>query len=231
MANTYAYMRISTREDREKQRFTRQENALAKFASDNKIEYVFQFREDVSGKSFKNRAEWQRLEKIVQPHDTIVFKDISRFTREAENGYKKYMDLMNNKVNLIFLDNPTVSTDYIKDLLNIADQQEIVTKTVMESMVKILLIAELARTERERETLSQRTKDGMKAHKEAAESRGEEWRVGRKPGQLDKMTKELQADIVLYLADRSVKAADLMRKHNISRNTFKKYVDKVKESM
>lgn len=74
MANTYAYMRISTREDREKQRFTRQENALAKFASDNKIEYVFQFREDVSGKSFKNRAEWQRLEKIVQPHDTIIFK-------------------------------------------------------------------------------------------------------------------------------------------------------------
>ena len=141
MANTYAYMRISTREDREKQRFTRQENALARYASDNKIEYVFQFREDVSGKSFKNRAEWQRLEKIVKPHDTIVFKDISRFTREAENGYKKYMDLMNSKVNLIFLDNPTVSTDYIKDLLNIADQQEIVTKTVMESMVKILLIA------------------------------------------------------------------------------------------
>lgn len=59
MANAYAYMRISTREDREKQRFTRQENALAKFASDNKIEYVFQFREDVSGKSFKNRAQRQ----------------------------------------------------------------------------------------------------------------------------------------------------------------------------
>ena len=87
MANMYAYMRISTKEDREKQRFTRQENALTKYAADNKIEYVFQFREDVSGKSFKNRTEWQRLEKIVQPGDTIVFKDISRFTREAEAGY------------------------------------------------------------------------------------------------------------------------------------------------
>lgn len=231
MANTYAYMRISTKEDREKQRFTRQENALSRYASDNKIEYVFQFREDVSGKSFKNRAEWQRLEKIVQPGDTIVFKDVSRFTREAENGYKKYMELMNKNITLVFLDNPTVSTDYIKDLLSIADKQEIVTKTVMESMVKILLIAELARTEQERKILSQRTKDGMKAHKEEAERRGEEWRAGRKPGQLDKMTDELQADIVSYLADRSIKAADLMRKHNISRNTFKKYVEKVKESM
>ena len=45
------------------------------------------------------------------------------------------------------------------------------------------------------------------------------------------MTDELQADIVLYLADRSIKAVDLMRKYNISRNTFKKYVEKVKESM
>lgn len=56
-------------------------------------------------------------------------------------------------------------------------------------------------------------------------------KAGRKPGQLDKMTDELQADIVLYLSDRSIKAADLMRKHNISRNTFKKYVEKVKEEM
>lgn len=231
MANTYAYMRISTREDREKQRFTRQENALNKYAVDNEIEYVFLFREDISGKSFENRAEWKRLEKIVQPNDTIVFKDISRFTREAENGYKKYMELMDKNVTLIFLDNPTVSTDYIKELLNIADKQEIVTKTVMESMVKILLIAELARTEQERKTLSQRTKDGMRAHKEEAERKGEEWRAGRKPGQVDKMTDEVKADIVLYLADRTIKISDLMKKHNLSRNTVCKYIDKIKESM
>ena len=48
MANYYSYMRISTREDREKQRFSRQEKALAKYADENKIEYVFQFKEDVS---------------------------------------------------------------------------------------------------------------------------------------------------------------------------------------
>ena len=92
MANYYSYMRISTREDREKQRFSRQEKALARYADEHKIEYVFQFKEDVSGKSFKNRAEWQRLEKIVQSGDTIIFKDISRFTREAEAGYMKYME-------------------------------------------------------------------------------------------------------------------------------------------
>lgn len=231
MANVYAYMRISTKEDREKQRFTRQENALTKYAADNKIEYVFQFREDVSGKSFKNRTEWQRLDKIVQPGDTIVFKDISRFTREAEAGYTKYMSLMQKGINLIFLDNPTVSTDYIRELLHVAEQQDLVAKTSLESTVKLLLIVELNRAEQERLTISKRTKDGMQAAKEKAEREGREWRAGRKPGQLDKMTDELQADIVLYLSDRSIKASELMRKHNISRNTFKKYVEKVKESM
>lgn len=222
MANVYAYMRISTKEEQAKQRFNRQESALAKYANDNKIEYVFQFQEDVSGKSFNNRAEWKRLEKIVQSGDSIVFKDISRFTREAIAGYEKYMELMNKGVNLVFIDNPTVSTDYIKELLHVAEQQDLVAKTSLESTVKLLLIVELNRVEQERLTISKRTKDGMAASPNKA---------GRKPGQLDKMTDELQADIVLYLADRSIKAADLMRKHNISRNTFKKYVEKVKEEM
>lgn len=222
MANYYSYMRISTREDREKQRYSRQEKALAKYADENKIEYVFQFKEDVSGKSFANRAEWQRLEKIVQPGDSVIFKDISRFTREAEAGYIKYMELMHKGVNLIFIDNPTVSTDYIQQLLHVAEQQDIVAKTSLESTVKLLLIVELARAEQERKTISQRTRDGMAASPNKA---------GRKPGQLDKMTDELQADIVFYLADRSIKGSDIMRKHNISRNTFKKYVERVKENM
>ena len=222
MANYYGYMRISTKEERAKQKYSRQEKALARYAEDNKIEYVFLFKEDVSGKSFKNRAEWQRLEKIVQPGDTVVFKDISRFTREAEAGYTKYMELMNKGVNLVFIDNPTISTDYIRELLHIAEQQDLVAKTSLESTVKLLLIVELNRAEQERLTISKRTRDGMAASDKKA---------GRKPGQLDKLTDELQADIVLYLADRNIKAVDLMKKHNISRNTFKKYVQYVKENM
>ena len=132
------------------------------------------------------------------------------------------MELMHKGVNLIFIDNPTVSTDYIQQLLHVAEQQDIVAKTSLESTVKLLLIVELARAEQERKTISQRTKDGMAASPNKA---------GRKPGQLDKMTDELQADIVLYLADRSIKGSDIMRKHNISRNTLKKYVERVKENM
>ena len=42
------------------------------------------------------------------------------------------------------------------------------------------------------------------------------------------MTDELKADIKSFLTDRSIKQIDLMQKHNISRNTLKKYIELVK---
>lgn len=47
---------------------------------------------------------------------------------------------------------------------------------------------------------------------------------GCKTGSLDKMSDELRSDIEVFLKDRSIKQIDLMRKHNISRNTLKKYI-------
>ena len=80
----------------------------------------------------------------------IIFKDICRFTREAEVGYMKYMELLNKGVELIFIDNQTVSTPYIKQLLNVAKAQNLVARTSLESTVKLLLIVELDRAEQER---------------------------------------------------------------------------------
>ena len=215
MSNYFAYMRISTKEERGKQKYTRQENSLQRYARTKNIDYVFEFKEDASGKSFTNRSEWNRLEKIIQPHDTIVFKDITRFTRESENGYIKYMELMAKGINLIFLDNPTLSTDYIKELISTAKNMNFLEKTINEMLVKVLLAAELTRAEQERLTISQRTKDGMAASPNKA---------GRKVGQLDKMTEALENDIRRYLTDRSIKQVDLMNKYKISRNTLKKYI-------
>lgn len=215
MNNYFAYMRISTAVERQKQKFTRQEAALKKFAEQNKIEFIYTAREDASGKNFTDRKEWNKIEKLVQDGDTIVFKDISRFTREAENGYSKYMELLNKGINLIFIDNPTVSTPYIKQLLNVAEQQNLVARTSLESTIKLLLIVELDRVEQERLILIKRTKDGIEASNK---------KQGRKAGQVDKLTDSLKADIEAYKKDRSIKAIDLMKKHHISRNTFKKYV-------
>lgn len=221
MSNTYCYMRISTEEERGKQKFTRQENALQRYAKENNIEYLLEFKEDKSGKNFTDRKQWQKLDKLLQKGDTIVFKDICRFTRQAEEGYQKYMELLDRGIELIFIDNQTVSTPYIKQLLNVAQKQNLVAKTSLESTVKLLLIVELDRAEQERATTVQRIKDGIKASDKKS---------GRPVGKLDKISEELKVDIQAFLNDRNIKQVDLMKKHGISRNTLKKYVELAKNN-
>jgi DNA invertase Pin-like site-specific DNA recombinase len=220
---TYFYMRISTKESNDRQSYARQSKSLKAYAEKNELDYNerYVYKDDVTGATF-NRKEWLELEKNLHSGDTIVFKEISRFTRQAEEGYEKYMELMLKGVNLVFLDNPTVSTDYIKQLMNVAEEQDLVAKTALENTVKLLLIVELDRVQKEREIIVKRIKDGLDATDKKS---------GRKPNTMDKMTLELRIDIQAYLNDRSIKQVDLMKKHNISRNTLKRYVEIIKSEI
>ena len=119
---------------------------MKKYAAKHKIDYVRIYGDDSSGKDFIRR-EWIQLEKALHEGDTIVFKDLSRFTRQAEEGYQKYLDLIGKGITLVFIDNPTVCSDYITKLINTADQQNIVTRTAMEGIVKLMLIVELDRAD------------------------------------------------------------------------------------
>lgn len=218
MCKTVAYMRISTKEERGKQKFTRQEQALQRWCKEHNTEITERriYKDDASGKSF-DRPAWKELEADVSEGDTIVFKDICRFTREYENGFSKYMELLNKGINLIFMDNPTVSTDYIKTMMDVAErQQNRIAKKSLKDTIELLLLVELDRAETEREITVKRIKDGIEASDKKS---------GRKPGTLDKMTEELKEDIKAYLSNRDIKQVDLMKKYNISRNTLKKYAE------
>lgn len=212
--NYFSYARISTKEKEDKQSFARQEQAFQRYEKENGVEFLRNFKDDCSGSTF-DRPEWEQLESAVREGDTIIFKDVSRFTRQAEIGLQKYMSLMGQGVNLIFIDNPTISTDYIKQLGMIAESQDLIIRKSIENVIELLLIVELDRVEKERQILIQRIKQGIQASDK---------KQGRKPGKLDKMSDELETDIKKYLSDRSVKQVDLIRKYEISRNTLKKYI-------
>ena len=219
MCKIVAYMRISTKEERGKQKFTRQEQAIVRWCKENNIEIPERriYRDDASGKTFC-RPAWEELEQDIREGDIILFKDIYRFTRERDNGYKKYMELLNKGVEMIFIDNPTLNTEYIKSMQSSADKmkkENIIGGMTLEFVIRLLLVTELDRSEKEREITAKRIKDGIKASPKKS---------GRKPGQLDKMSPELEADIKKFLSDRKIKQIDLMKKHNISRNTLKKYI-------
>ncbi len=214
MGNFFSYARISTKEQDDRQSFGRQVKAFERFESEQNIEFLRNFRDDCSGASFE-RKDWQTLENAVRDGDTIVFKDISRFTRQTDAGHKKYTALYNKGVNLVFIDNPTVSTDYIRQLSSVAENQDLIIRKTIENVIELLLLVELDRVEKEREITVRRIKQGIEAS---------EKKQGRKPGQTDKLTDNLKQDIKTFLSDRSVRQIDLMRKHDISRNTLKRYI-------
>ena len=218
MGNYYSYMRIST--DTERQSFARQEKALKKYAEEKGIEYLIEFIEEKSAKNFMDRKQFNKLDKLLQSGDTVVFKDLSRFTRDTKNGYIKYMEWLERGINIVFLDNPGVSSDFIRQMMDTAENQNIITKTAMEGTIKIMLIVELDRAEQQRRYISKAIKDGIEASDK---------RSGRKKGSLDKMTDELRHDLELYMHDRTITQKAVMEKHGISRNTLKKYVKRLAE--
>lgn len=220
MGNTFGYMRISTKEADGKQSFKRQEVALSRYEQETGKKFLAVLRDDASGKSF-DRPEWQKLEQLAHPGDTIVAKSIDRMTRQAEDGYRKYMELLNRGVRLVFLDSPTLSTDYISAMMEKADSMGFLDKTIREMTVKLLLAVELDRAETERERISKRIREGIAAS---------EKKPGRRTGALDKMTPELRDDLARYLA-RSLTGTAIMEKHGISRNTMKKYAETLRAEM
>lgn len=219
MCKIVSYMRISTKEERGKQKFTRQEQAIKRWQKENNVEISDRriYKDDASGKNF-DRPAWKELESDIQPGDTIVFKEVSRFTRQRDEGFKKYMNLMSKGIRLIFLDNPTLNTEYIENMQCTADkmkQENIIGGMTLEFVIRLLLVTELDRVEKEREIIVKRIRDGIESSTKKS---------GRKQGQLDKMTDELREDIKKYLSDRNIRQVDLMNKYHISRNTLKKYI-------
>ena len=61
MCNVYSYMRISTSEERDLQKFTRQESALQRYAKENDIEYLFHREIRLSLRIYADLQEKQKL--------------------------------------------------------------------------------------------------------------------------------------------------------------------------
>lgn len=215
MGSYFSYSRISTKEETDKQTFARQNKAFLKYEEENNIKFLRNFKDDITGETFE-RKEWEELYNNLRSGDTVVFKELSRFSRQTEQGIKKYIELMEKGINLVFIDNPTISTDYIKQLGAVAEQQDLIIKKSIQNVIELLLLVEFDRVQKEREIIVKRIKDGINASGN---------KQGRKVGQLDKINDKLREDIKKYIADRSIKQIDLMKKHKISRNTLKKYIE------
>ena len=222
----YGYCRISTR----KQNIERQvRNILAVFPD------AIIIREIYTGTKFQGRKELEKLLKIVQTGDTIIFDSVSRMSRNADEGFQLYEELFRKGIHLIFLKEPHINTDtYKKAMGNQLNMTGDAVDLILEGINRYLL--ELAKSqirlafeqaEKEVSDLRQRTKEGL----ETARLNGKQ--IGQLPGRTYETKKSKAAKRIIMKHNNdfggSLTDIETMKQAGISKKTFYKYKNELKK--
>ena len=110
---TYGYCRVSTHSQRiERQESNILENILEKYPQ------AVIYKEAFTGTKLQGRKELDKILRRVNPGDTIVFDEVSRMSRNAEEGFTLYQELFYKNINLVFLKEPHINTTTYRDSLN-----------------------------------------------------------------------------------------------------------------
>lgn len=162
-----------------------------------------------------DRPEWCKLKAILKKGDTVVFDEISRMSRNADEGIKLYMELYDKGIELVFLKEPQCNTaTYSETLKN-----------------RIELAFQGAENEVKR--LKERTKEGI----ETARLNGKQ--IGRKTGAkiTTKRSEEVKQIIKAKSKDFSGNMSDveviayvkgITKGGKFSRNSYYKYKAELK---
>ena len=158
MAKTFAYIRVSTREQNE----NRQLDSLAGLKIDKII------IEKASGKNFVGREKYQQMKSQLRKGDLLIVKSIDRFGRNYSQICKEWESIINLGVDIKVLDMP---------ILNTRDNQNGLTGRLITDIV-LKLLGYVA--ERERDNIKTRQAEGIAS----AKSRGVKF--GRPLGEIPK---------------------------------------------
>lgn len=165
----YGYCRISTM----KQNIKRQ-------ISNIKAQYpeAVIVTEEYTGTKMDERPNWTKLYKQLKDGDTVVFDQVSRMSRDAEEGFKVYQELYERGCELIFLKEPHINTASYREALKgslkvdvksgdkdtddlISGIMTAVNKFMM-AKVKGDIKKAFDQAEKEVEDLHQRTREGLR---------------------------------------------------------------------
>ena len=114
---TWGYVRIST----PKQRIERQIDNIKRQYPDAAV------IEEVYTGTTTDRPAWSRLEARLKSGDTLVFDEVSRMSRNAEEGMALYEKLFDADVNLVFLKEPHVNSDVYRQKMQAQIEKHVAT--------------------------------------------------------------------------------------------------------
>lgn len=119
----YGYVRVSTLQ----QNIERQVKNIKEKYPDAVI-----FRDEFTGTTM-DRPDWKSLYPKLKKGDVLVFDEVSRMSRDAEEGFKVYQDLYDRGCNLIFLKEPHINTKVYQD---VAQAPQTGDKDLDETLIK-----------------------------------------------------------------------------------------------
>ena len=173
---TYGYCRVST----QSQRIERQEANILK-----KYPQAVIYKEAFTGTKLQGRKELDKILRRVVPSDTIVFDEVSRMSRNAEEGFALYKELFYKSINLVFLKEPHINTTTYRDSLNnglemtgndIADIYIEATNRVLMILAEKQIRLAFEQAQKEVDYLHTRTREGMMRAKDRKQNRNPEGR-------------------------------------------------------
>lgn len=177
-----------------------------------------------------NRPEWNKIYKEVKKGDTIVFDEVSRMSRNADEGFAVYKELYDRGVNLVFLKESTLNTDNFRQTAQIAMTGSDVD-CILEGLNKYLMIlaekqirAAFETAQHEVDFLHKRTSEGVRK----AQLDGKQ--VGRAEGAKITTKKSIEAKKkIADLLEKGNKDYDIIKITGLARNTYYKYKRELKE--
>ena len=173
-----------------------------------------------------DRPEWLKLYKRLQSGDMVVFDQVSRMSRDADEGFRIYEELFNKGVSLVFLKEPHINTDTYKSAMeksipmtgtNVDFILEGVNKYLL-SLAKEQIKIAFDQAEKEVEDLHQRTREGI----EIARLNGKQ--IGQPKGAKLTTKKSLSAKKVITSKSRdfngTLSDVDVMKLTGLARGTY-----------
>lgn len=232
----YLYCRVST----PRQNIERQVRRLTALYPNGIV-----VKEVYTRTKFQGRKEWDKIMRVIQPGDMIVFESVSRMCGNEEEGCQIYEELFNKGIELIFDNEPHVNTEVYRQALEKQIQLQLSTGDVatdnfINGILEVLnkYTIELAKqqvrlafrqAEKEVTDLRQRTRGGI----ETARLAGKQ--IGQKQGSTLTTKKSIESKklILKYAKDFGGSNTDreVMRLIGVSNNSYYKYKKELLEEL
>lgn len=175
-----------------------------------------------------DRPNLKKLIKNLKAGDTIVFDEVSRMSRNAEEGFALYEELYNKGVELVFLKESTLNTENFRNTQQIACVGNEIADLYIETTNKVLMILAKQQilkafesAQAEVDFLHQRTSEGV----QRAKAMGKQ--VGRAAGAKVTTKKSIEAKQTIKKLSKDFDGTnndiEVMAITKLARNTYYKY--------